>query len=128
MYRKHIIATLVLLVLDFVWIWKFMGARYSEMVPNIQCGAPMSVRTQYAALSYLLMVVGLNLFVLPRIRKGSELPDSLLYGFGFGIVLYGVYDFTAAAILRDWDIQLATADILWGGTVYFLAALAGSLL
>ena len=49
-----------------------------------------------------------------------------LNGSLFGIILYGVYDFTAAAVLKNWDIKLAIKDILWGGFVYFITSLVTS--
>ena len=67
------------------------------------------------------MIIGLNFFVIPNINKDNLFNDSLKYGFLFGIVLFGVYDFTAGAVLKNWNLKLAILDILWGGTVYFLA-------
>lgn len=125
MLKSHIIATIVLLVFDLVWIGTFMGKKYQDQVQQIQ-NDKMVVRPLFAVLAYLLMVIGLNVFVLPRIRKGYELQDSIKYGFLFGIVLYGVYDFTIAAVLKDWNISLAITDVLWGGIVYFLATYIGT--
>jgi uncharacterized membrane protein len=125
MLKSHIIATIVLLVFDLVWVGTFMGKKYQDQVQQIQ-NDKMVVRPLFAVLAYLLMVIGLNVFVLPRIRKGYELQDSIKYGFLFGIVLYGVYDFTIAAVLKDWNISLAITDVLWGGIVYFLAAYIGT--
>lgn len=121
MYR-NVIATVLLLILDFIWIGAYMGGQYQRMIPNIQCNSPMTIKPLYAVLSYTLMAIGLNLFVLPNISKENALRDSLVYGFGFGIILYGVYDFTAAAVIKNWDIKLALMDILWGGFVYFIVA------
>ena len=67
------------------------------------------------------MIIGLNFFVISNINKDNLFNDSLKYGFLFGIVLFGVYDFTACAVLKNWNLKLAILDILWGGTVYFLA-------
>ena len=125
MLKSHIIATIVLLVFDLVWVGTFMGKKYQDQVQQVQ-NDKMVIRPLFAILAYLLMVIGLNLFVLPRIRKGYELQDSIKYGFLFGIVLYGVYDFTIAAVLKDWNISLAITDIIWGGIVYFLAAYIGT--
>lgn len=125
MLKSHIIATIILLVFDLVWVGTFMGKKYQDQVQQIQ-NDKMVVRPLFAVLAYLLMIVGLNVFVLPRIRKGYELQDSIKYGFLFGIVLYGVYDFTIAAVLKDWNISLAVTDVLWGGIVYFLAAYIGT--
>lgn len=122
---QNIVATITLLFLDFLWLWLYMGDQYRYMIPKIQ-GMQMTPKLQYAVLSYVLMVIGLNLFVLPNIRKGHELTDSLMYGFTFGIIVYGIYDFTIGTVLDNWDMGLAVIDILWGGFVYFVATFIGS--
>ena len=124
--KSSLIATSILVVLDGIWVSTFMSKKYSTQIKKIQ-GSDLKANLAYAVLAYMLMIVGLNLFVLPRIRKDHEFVDSLLYGAGFGAVLYGVYDFTAAAVLKDWDIKLALLDILWGSFVFFISAYIGSL-
>lgn len=123
--KKVVIAVIVLLVLDILWIGLYMGKQYGPQVMAIQ-GSKLEMKPVYALLSYTLMVIGLIVFVMPRIRSGHELEDSLKYGLVFGIILYGVYDFTAAAVLKNWDMQLALKDIAWGGFVYFIASYIGS--
>ena len=125
MYQANIIATTTLFILDFLWIGLYMGNQYKNQVKKIQ-RSEMTVRIYFAVFAYFLMAIGLNMFVLPRIRKGHELTDSLKYGLTFGVILYGVYDFTAGAVLKDWDISLAFTDIAWGGFVYFVSAYIGS--
>lgn len=97
-----------------------MGGEYKKMIRKIQ-GSDMQLNVMYAILSYTLMIIGLNVFVIPNINKDNLFNDSLKYGFLFGIILYGVYDFTIGAVLKDWNFKLAIMDVLWGGTVYFLA-------
>lgn len=121
---KEIPPILVLLILDFLWIGLFMANRYQNEIRQIQ-GTPMSVNMTYAAISYALMVVGLINFVLPNIRSEHRFYDSIKYGFLFGIVVYGIYDFTAAAVLSNWNMRTAILDVLWGGTVFFLASYIG---
>ena len=125
--KQSIIATLVLLFADFLWIGLYMGKQYQSQVRTIQ-GTELKANPVFIILAYLLMVVGLNVFVLPNIRKGHELEDSLKYGLTFGIILYGVYDFTSGAVLKKWNKKLAIIDILWGGFVYFIASYLGSIL
>ena len=125
MYKANIIAIVTLLILDFIWIAMYMGNKYQKQITDIQ-GSKMETKQFQALLAYILMVIGLNLFVLPNIRKGYELEDSLKYGLTFGIVVYGVYDFTAGAVLKNWDTKLALIDVAWGGLVYFIAAYVGS--
>jgi len=120
-----ILPSILLLLLDVLWLKFYMGKQYEIQIRNIQ-GFPMKTKPLYIVFSYLLMIIGLNLFVLPKIRKGNELIGSLKYGFTFGIVLYGVYDFTAGAVLSKWDPKLAVIDVIWGGFVFFLASYLGS--
>ena len=117
-------SSLILLILDFIWIATFMGPAYKHMIPKVQ-NSPMEIRKKYAFFAYTLMVLGLAMFVIPNVPKGS-LADSLVYGGGFGLVVYGVYDCTCATALRDWDENLAIIDIIWGAFVYSAAAYLGS--
>ena len=123
--NKNIVATIVLLVLDVLWVTLYMRNAYKKQVQDIQ-GTQMKSRVYLGAIAYILMVVGLNMFVLPNIRKGHELIDSLKYGATFGLVVYGIYDMTAAAVFKDWDLKLATVDIIWGSFVFFISAYVGS--
>ena len=120
--KHRVLSTLTLLILDGLWINFYMKDKYNKMIKNIQ-NSDIQVNKVFAVASYTLMVVGLNLFVLPRLDVNNiNIKDCLLYGFTFGIILYGVYDFTIAAVLKKWDIDLAYIDVLWGGFVYFAAS------
>ena len=119
--NKLIISSFLLLALDLIWLKGYMGNEYRKMIRKIQ-GSDMQVNTVYAIMSYTLMIIGLNVFVIPNINKDNLMMDSLKYGFLFGIVLYGVYDFTIGAVLKGWNFKLALIDVLWGGIVYFLAS------
>jgi uncharacterized membrane protein len=37
-----------------------------------------------------------------------------MYGAVYGLILYGVYDFTNYASFADWSITIVAVDILWG--------------
>jgi len=122
-----IVSVVTLITLDLLWIIFFMGMKYQKQVMDIQ-GSKLVVDKAMAICAYILMVVGLVVFVLPNIREDNKLKDSLIYGFLFGIVVYGVYDFTNNAIFKNWDTKLAFIDIIWGGFVFFIASYIGSLI
>jgi uncharacterized membrane protein len=42
----------------------------------------------------------------------------------FGLVVYGVYDFTNYSTLRQWPFVLTLADTAWGAMASALAAMA----
>ena len=120
-FKHRFFSSMTLLILDFIWISTYMGGKYNILVNKIQ-NSKMEVKTIYAVFAYSLMLLGLNIFVLPKIdTENVKVLDCLIYGFLFGVILYGVYDFTCAAVLKDWDIKLALIDILWGGFVYFIS-------
>ena len=103
--KYRVVSSLILLVLDFMWLGGFMAPRYSVMIKNIQ-GSPMKANMLYAVFAYLLMIVGLQQFVLPNLDfKNITVKDCLKYGFVFGLVVYGVYDFTAAVVFKNWDMN-----------------------
>ena len=102
-----------------------MKGAYERMIPTIQ-NRDMKVKPIFALCSYLLMVLGLIIFVNPNVTD-TKLQTSLLYGGMFGLVVYGVYDFTIAAVLTNWNISIAILDILWGIFVYSAAAYIGSM-
>tara|TARA_B100000963_G_C22308462_1_gene528942 strand:+ start:345 stop:659 length:315 start_codon:yes stop_codon:yes gene_type:complete len=101
-----------------------MASKYEKMIPKIQ-KSPMEIRLKYAIFAYALMVLGLSMFVIPNVRL-KNLYDSVVYGGSFGLILYGIYDYTSAAVLKDWDENLAIIDILWGSFVYTAASYIGS--
>jgi uncharacterized membrane protein len=119
--KHRIISTITLLVLDIPWIMFVMGPKYEILIKNIQ-NSKMETNRLYIFVVYLLMIIGLNKFVLPLINiKDINIYDCLSIGGVFGIILYGIYDFTAAAVLKKWDMGIALIDILWGGFVCFCA-------
>jgi uncharacterized membrane protein len=119
--KHRLISTFTLLVLDVLWITIIMGPRYNIMIKNIQ-NKKMETNILYAFFAYTLMVIGLNKFVLPMIDiENITFYECFSFGAVFGIVLYGVYDFTAATVLDKWDMNLAIFDVLWGGFVYLMS-------
>jgi uncharacterized membrane protein len=95
-----------------------MIKKYETMVKNIQ-NEKMEANRMYALLSYVLMVLGLYVFVLPNIENFN---DIFIYGSLFGFIVYGVYDFVCASIFKKWDKKLMILDILWGTFIYTFIA------
>ena len=62
----------------------------------------------------MLIVFGLILFVLPKIPKTGPGFEGILWGALFGLVVYGVYDLTNHALLKDWTLSMTIVDMLWG--------------
>ena len=98
------------------------------MIPRIQ-GSELKMNILSSVAAYFLMVVALIYLVLPNIRSSSlyRLQDSIRYGALFGLVAYGIYDFTAGAVFKNWDFNLAIIDICWGAFVYAITVYIASM-
>jgi len=112
--KELILSTIILLILDFIYISVNMRA-FEEQIALIQ-RVVMQVRIEGAIICYLLLIFGLNYFIISRNRP-------VLDAFLFGFVIYGVYDSTNYAMLKKWSPYLAIMDALWGGTLMALTTL-----
>ena len=66
-----------------------------------------------AAICYVFLIFGINYFIInPR--------KSVYDAFLFGIVIYGVFETTNYAILKNWSIFSVLLDTLWGGVLFAL--------
>lgn len=61
---------------------------------------------------YIFLLFGLYYFILENHR--SPLEAMLL-----GLVIYGVYETTTYALLKNWKLQTVIIDTLWGGTLFY---------
>lgn len=114
MWKEFIFSSTILLLLDSVYL-TLIGKAYSQQIFNIQ-KLPMKVNFSGALFSYLFLIIGLNYFII--LKNKSALDAGIL-----GTVIYGVYDATSYAVLKDWDKTLAIIDTLWGGVLFTMTTL-----
>jgi uncharacterized membrane protein len=116
----YAVSLLVFVVLDAIWLTltvRFYRAQLSDLLlPN--------PRIAPAVAFYLLQVLGIQLFVLPRAGTAAS---ALAFGAAFGIFTYATYDLTNWAVLKNWTASLTVMDICWGAVVTAVASLAGFL-
>ena len=116
---KYIVAPLVLLLTDLVWIF-IIKNKFSNMIGNIQ-GEKMIVNIPATILAYVCLVVLYNFFVL---RENKTFYEAFL----LGLLVYGVYEFTNKALIKNWQIDMVIFDTLWGGVLFLLVTLIMKLL
>ena len=109
----------IMLALDSVYLY-FTKSIFGQMVAKIQRTA-LEFKMVGAVVVYLLLAIGLYVFI---VEPGKSLWHAAL----FGLVIYGVYDFTSYAILKKYDLNVAIMDMVWGsvlmtGTTYIVRAL-----
>ena len=106
---KDILLIFVILILiDLIWLY-LIKDKYAEQILNIQ-NQEMVVNYYSAFVVYVLLAIGLYYFTKDEKDISKKVQNAAL----FGLVSYGVYDFTNGAIFKNWDFKLGIADTLWG--------------
>ena len=72
------------------------------------------------------MILGLQIFVLPRVVAGQPLTAALWGGL-FGLIGYGIYDLTNYATLAQYALRMTVVDMSWGTVLFALTASAMAL-
>lgn len=116
MWSQFGIAMLSFILLDAVWLGFLMNGFYKRHLAPLarMSGGNLAPIWAAAALVYPLLAAGVVVFVLGRARSPIE---ALALGAVLGVVIYGVYDMTNLATLRDYPVVLAVVDIAWGAAI-----------
>jgi len=125
--KLYLVAAATLIFLDYVWLgWLMRGFYFRALAPLARSSSDALTPIWWAAIVvYLLIPAAIVLFVLPRVSTGAAL-SALAWGGLFGILAYGIYDFTNYSTLRGWSLSFALTDTLWGGIVCGLTTLVTS--
>jgi uncharacterized membrane protein len=122
MLKHRILFAVLYLVVDIVYV-AIASPIYMQVVKAIQQKeTPFNVYRGIAALAaYLCMALGFVILVAPAIERllASGMCASragIAIGFTFGLVLYGVFNFTNYAMFADYTPWILLQDMLWGVT------------
>ena len=109
--NQVLISGAAMLCLDFIYLSLF-SKFFNTLIQSIQ-GSKIKFNMTGAILCYILLIVGLNYFIIaPR----KSLADAFL----LGLVIYGVYETTNYAIIEKWTPQAVALDTLWGAILFTL--------
>ena len=107
------VGAVAFMALDALWLGVLMKGFYrQQLAPIVRLGdGGMAPNWPAALVVYVLLGSGIALFVMPR-----AFTVSLAAGYGalFGLVVYGVYDFTNYSTLREYPFVLTLVDTVWG--------------
>jgi uncharacterized membrane protein len=93
--------------MDFIFLNLLMKGFYDSQLSSFT----RTLRLWSGLIAWALIALGTVVFVVPR---AQALPSAVLYGAIFGLVLYGLYDFTNYAILKDYTLAMTLVDLAWG--------------
>jgi uncharacterized membrane protein len=111
------------MVLDAIWLGVVMKTFYRHQLASIARLADGGIAPVWPAalVVYVLLGAGLAIFVAPR---ASSAASAAGYGALFGLVVYGVYDFTNYSTLKAWPFTLTLVDVAWGAAASALGGVA----
>ncbi|HLP80045.1 MAG TPA: DUF2177 family protein [Acidobacteriota bacterium] len=112
-----IAAAVTIFVLDFVFLGILAKSFYIEklsLVGRIANGSFVPV-VWAAVIVYLLLAAGAT-----WIAVATKQP--ILISAFFGLIVYGVYEFTNYSLLKNWPLSVVFVDLAWG---IFVCTVAG---
>jgi uncharacterized membrane protein len=117
-----LIITAVALVVDLLWITKISSGMYLEgmgPIARLNSEGRMAPVLWSAVIVYLIIPLAVTVFICNDLATTSW-AVVIAKGAFLGFCMYGVYDFTNYATLKDWPLKMALIDVAWGT---FLCAL-----
>ena len=115
MIKNIVLSAVIMLVLDAIYLTSF-SKYFNKQVNEVQ-GSDISFRWIPTILCYILLIFGLNYFILSTdMSKNQKIINAIL----LGLVIYGVYETTTYAILKNWKLSSVILDTLWGGILFGL--------
>ena len=114
--KLFISSAIILLLIDSIYLWGF-STYFSKLIKTIQ-KQPLVMNYLGAVICYILLIIGLNYFVLQN--NSLKTKDKIKNAFILGIIIYGIYDSTNYAIFNKWDLKTLLLDTIWGGILLSL--------
>lgn len=108
MLRDFVLTSITLLLIDVLFLYS-TGTIFKQQVEKVQ-HSKFTMNYFGAFFAYTLLIIGLYWFI---IKENRGLLDAFILGF----VIYGVFEGTTKALIKDWDYTTMVIDTLWGGTL-----------
>jgi uncharacterized membrane protein len=108
---QYLLAAVIFVILDGLYL-NLIKNYFNKQIQSIQ-GSNIKINFMAVAITYILLIFGLNYFI---IKKHKSVSDASL----FGLVIYGVYEFTNYSLLKNWSIITVIMDTTWGTLLFGL--------
>jgi uncharacterized membrane protein len=112
MFKELLTLLVIVLAIDMLWLILIMKT-YMQQIKDVQKEDPQ-INFISAYVTYVLIVIALYYLA---IKDTDNVRDRVTKAFIFGLTAYGIYDFTNGALFKNWNMQLAIADTVWGGVL-----------
>ena len=112
LFKKIFLISILVLFLDFFYLTS-LSNYFSKVFEKIQ-GSKLKLYIPSAVLCYIFIIFSIYHF-------GFVLNVGIFNMFILGLIIYGIYELTNYATLKDWPLYMVIVDTLWGGTLYALS-------
>lgn len=103
------ITGIIMIIIDSIYL-SAISSYFNHQIKLVQKSS-LKLNIIGAILCYIFLVLGLYYFIISR-------NESILNAFLFGLVIYGVYEYTSYALLENWLFQTTVLDTAWGGILF----------
>lgn len=104
--------SVIVLLIDIIFLY-IIKDLFNKQIISIQ-NSKLELNFIGAALSYIFIILSLYWFI---IKDNKKLIDAFI----LGLCIYGVYEYTNYALLKNWNFQTTIIDTLWGGFLFTLS-------
>lgn len=103
--------SLTTLIIDYFYL-SLIKDKFNKMIYNIQ-GSNIELNYIAAGICYTLLIFCLKYFIIDKQFTNLE-------AFYMGAIIYGIYETTSAATIKNWNNEIIIIDTLWGGILFYL--------
>ena len=104
---KTIIFAIIMLIIDIPWITFVMSKLYKNVFD-------IKLNAFSALIAYICMIITYPFII----SKFDKLETQLKLAIVLGLVTFGTYGFTLAAIYNKYPLSLAIYETMWGMILY----------
>jgi uncharacterized membrane protein len=107
--KQLLLSSAFFLLLDGIYLYS-SSSYFDKQIEYIQ-GSPLRIKVVASIITYVILISGLNYFILSPNKSWKEAVI-------LGLFVYGVYEYTNMSILKSWKWQTTIMDTLWGGVLF----------
>ncbi len=109
--KRYFVIFFIFLLIDIIWLAKVSPNFYKSNIGHL-----MASKVSYipALIFYVSYIIALLVFVVNPAVEAQSLMKALYLGALIGFVMYGTYDLTNMATLKNWPFLVTVVDLLWG--------------
>jgi uncharacterized membrane protein len=119
-----LLVLMAFVIFDYIFLGKVVASFYNKEFGSLARRKKNKLKPKVwaATAAYIILALGLLLFVFPMV-KGQSALTSIFWGGAFGFVVYSTYDLTNYAVIKKWSLKLTVVDIIWGTVLCGILAL-----